>query len=57
MDWLPGEWPGQRLDLNVVENENHGSIVGFGNQTAVLFSYGGARPDRRSGCGATRFSS
>src|SRR3954470_3993867 len=33
--WRPGEWPGQRLDLNVVENENPGAIVGFGNQTAV----------------------
>ncbi|HET7095368.1 MAG TPA: hypothetical protein VFI22_17895, partial [Thermomicrobiales bacterium] len=42
--WRPSEWPGQRLDLNVVENENPGAIVGFGNQTAVLFSYGGGTP-------------
>jgi FtsP/CotA-like multicopper oxidase with cupredoxin domain len=42
--WRPSEWPGQRLDLNVTENENPGAIVGFGNQTAVLFSYGGGTP-------------
>src|SRR5215217_6231306 len=42
--WRPGEWPGQRLDLNVVENENPGAIVGFGNQTAALFSYTGGTP-------------
>ena len=42
--WRPGEWPGQRLDLNVVENENPGAIIGFGNETAVLFSYGGGTP-------------
>ena len=42
--WRPSEWPGQRLDLNVVENENPGAIVGFGNETAVLFSYGGGTP-------------
>ncbi|HEX2280335.1 MAG TPA: hypothetical protein VHG52_01110, partial [Thermomicrobiales bacterium] len=42
--WRPSEWPGRRLDLNVVENENPGAIVGFGNQTAVLFSYGGGTP-------------
>src|SRR3954471_17319809 len=42
--WRPSEWPGQRLALNVVENENPGAIVGFGNQTAVLFSYGGGTP-------------
>src|SRR5215217_855063 len=42
--WRPSEWPGQSLDLNVTENENPGAIVGFGNQTAVLFSYGGGTP-------------
>src|SRR5680860_4160 len=42
--WRPGEWPGQQLELNVVENENPGPIVGFGNASAVLFSYNGATP-------------
>lgn len=42
--WRPSEWPGRSLDLNVVENENPGAIVGFGNRTAVLFSYGGGTP-------------
>jgi FtsP/CotA-like multicopper oxidase with cupredoxin domain len=42
--WRPGQWPGQSLDLNIVENENPGAIVGLGNQTAVLFSYGGGTP-------------
>ena len=42
--WRPSDWPGQQLDLNVVENENPGAIVGFGNQTAVLFSYNGSTP-------------
>ena len=55
--WRPSEWPGQRLDLNVVENRNPGAIIGFGNETAVLFSYGGGTPGRLSGCGATRSSS
>lgn len=42
--WRPGEWPGQQLHLNVVENENPGSVVGFGNPSAVIFSYGGITP-------------
>ncbi|MGE3594205.1 MAG: multicopper oxidase domain-containing protein [Dehalococcoidia bacterium] len=42
--WRPSEWPGQRLALNVVENENPGAIVGFGNPYTVLFSYGGSTP-------------
>ncbi len=42
--WRPGQWPGQQLHLNVVENENPGPIVGFGNPSAVLFSYNGATP-------------
>lgn len=42
--WRPGDWPGQQLTLNVVENENPGEIVGFGNPSAVLFSYNGATP-------------
>jgi hypothetical protein len=42
--WRPSEWPGRRFDLNVVENENPGVIVGYGNQSAVLFSYGGGTP-------------
>ena len=42
--WRPRDWPGQQLDLNVVENENPGETVGFGNPSAVLFSYNGATP-------------
>jgi FtsP/CotA-like multicopper oxidase with cupredoxin domain len=42
--WRPSDWPGQQLHLNVVENENPGPVVGFGNANAVLFSYGGITP-------------
>src|SRR5680860_1763415 len=42
--WRPSDWPGQQLELNVVENENPGAIVGFGNPNAVLFSYNGSTP-------------
>jgi FtsP/CotA-like multicopper oxidase with cupredoxin domain len=42
--WRPSDWPGQQLDLNVVENENPGQVVGFGNPGAVIFSYNGATP-------------
>ncbi len=42
--WRPSDWPGQALELNVVENENPGPIVGFGNPSAILFSYGGLTP-------------
>lgn len=42
--WRPGSWPGQHLELNVVENENPGETVGFGNPGAILFSYNGATP-------------
>jgi FtsP/CotA-like multicopper oxidase with cupredoxin domain len=42
--WRPGQWPGQSLALNVVENQNPGAIVGYGNQTEALFSYGGTAP-------------
>jgi FtsP/CotA-like multicopper oxidase with cupredoxin domain len=42
--WRPGDWPGQQLDMNVIENENPGPIVGFGNLSAVLFSYNGSTP-------------
>lgn len=36
--WRPSDWPGQRFTLNVIENENPGAIVGYGNQSAILFS-------------------
>ncbi|REJ74813.1 MAG: hypothetical protein DWQ36_14040 [Acidobacteria bacterium] len=42
--WKPSLWPGQQLQLNVVENEVPGPIVGFGNDSSVLFSYGGITP-------------
>ncbi|MDQ3657868.1 MAG: hypothetical protein M3457_22685, partial [Chloroflexota bacterium] len=42
--WRPSDWPGQQLELNVVENENPGATVGFGNPNAVLFSYNAATP-------------
>jgi FtsP/CotA-like multicopper oxidase with cupredoxin domain len=42
--WRASDWPGQQLDLNVVENENPGPAVRFGNPNAVLFSYGGNTP-------------
>ena len=42
--WRPAEWPGQQLDLNVVENENPVAAVGFGNPSAILFNYGGITP-------------
>ena len=40
----PSDWPGQQLELNVVENENPGATVGFGNLNATLFSYNGTTP-------------
>lgn len=42
--WRPSDWPGQQLHLNVVENQNPGPAVGFGNPNAILFSYGGNTP-------------
>ncbi|MCG8456504.1 MAG: multicopper oxidase domain-containing protein, partial [Holophagales bacterium] len=42
--WHVGDWPGENLQLNVVENENPVRTVGFGNPGAVLFSYGGQTP-------------
>ena len=42
--WRPSDWPGQQLDLNVVENENPGGPVGLGNPSDLLFSYGGQTP-------------
>jgi FtsP/CotA-like multicopper oxidase with cupredoxin domain len=42
--WRPSDWPGQSLDLNVVENQNPGPVVGYGNPSAVLFSYNGSTP-------------
>ncbi len=42
--WRPSDWPGDSLSLNVVENQNPGAVIGFGNPTDVLFSYGGSTP-------------
>src|SRR5690348_2481021 len=42
--WRPSQWPGQQLNLNLVENVNPGAIVGNGNSKAILFSYEGNTP-------------
>ncbi|MEM1335468.1 MAG: hypothetical protein AAGG08_18630, partial [Actinomycetota bacterium] len=42
--WRPGDWPGQQLDMHVVENQNPGIEVGLGNPGSVIFSYGGNTP-------------
>ena len=42
--WRVGDWPGQQLHLNVVENENPGRVIGAGDPAGVLFSYGGQTP-------------
>lgn len=42
--WRPGDWPGQQLHMNVVENENPGPAEGLGNPNPILFSYGGITP-------------
>ena len=42
--WRPSDWPGQQLDLNIVENQSPGIEVGLGNAGSVLWSYGGNTP-------------
>lgn len=42
--WRPSDWPGQQLDLQVVENQNPGINVGLGNPGSVIFSFGGNTP-------------
>lgn len=42
--WRPSDWPGQQLDLNVVENQDPGINVGLGNPGSVIFSYGSNTP-------------
>ena len=42
--WRPSDWPGQQLDLHIVENQNPGIEVGLGNPGSVIFSYGGNTP-------------
>ena len=42
--WRPSDWPGQQLDLHVVENQDPGINVGLGNPGSVIFSYGGNTP-------------
>ncbi len=42
--WRPSDWPGDTLGLNVVENQNPGAVIGFGNPKNALFSYGGTTP-------------
>ena len=42
--WRPSDWPGQQLDLNIVENDHAGAAVSGANTGAFLFSYGGITP-------------
>jgi FtsP/CotA-like multicopper oxidase with cupredoxin domain len=42
--WRPSDWPGQALDLNVVENQNPGTAPSPGNRFPALFSFGGTSP-------------
>lgn len=42
--WRPSDWPSDTLGLNVIENQNPGAVIGFGNPNHVLFSYGGSTP-------------
>lgn len=42
--WRPERWGDSPLELNVVEYQNPGDSPSTGNQSASLFSYGGASP-------------
>jgi FtsP/CotA-like multicopper oxidase with cupredoxin domain len=42
--WRPEEWPGDALDLNVIELQNPGPAPSPGNPFPSLFSYGGTSP-------------
>jgi FtsP/CotA-like multicopper oxidase with cupredoxin domain len=42
--WRPDEWPDQRLQLNVVRNQNPGMSPSPANFGGVVFSYGGISP-------------
>ena len=42
--WRPEDWPGEALDLHVVENPNPGPRPSIGNPFSRLYSYGGVSP-------------
>jgi FtsP/CotA-like multicopper oxidase with cupredoxin domain len=42
--WRPAEWPEDRLQLNVIRNQNPGFSPSPANLGGVLFSYGGISP-------------
>jgi FtsP/CotA-like multicopper oxidase with cupredoxin domain len=42
--WRPEQWPGEVLDLNVIEQQNPGAAPSPGNPFPSLFSYGGTSP-------------
>ena len=42
--WEPSKFPGESLQLNVIEHQTPSTIVGFGNPNAALFSFNGGTP-------------
>ena len=42
--WRPSDFPGESLQMNIVEHENPTVVVGFGNPGAALFTYNGSTP-------------
>ncbi len=42
--WRPADWPGGRLELNLVRNQNPGNAPSTGNPAPPLFSWNGTSP-------------